>query len=95
MLAAGLKGAEENYPLPEPVEEDIYHMSRPERQRHGIQDLPGSLFEAIHEMENSELMREALGDHIFFKFIENKKIEWDNYRVHVSAYEIDRYLPIL
>ena len=95
MLAAGLKGAEENYPLPDPVEEDIYHMSAAERQRLGIQNLPGSLFEAIQEMERSDLVREALGDHIFFKFVENKHIEWDNYRVHVSRYEIDKYLPML
>ncbi|MDP2993340.1 MAG: glutamine synthetase, partial [Deltaproteobacteria bacterium] len=61
----------------------------------GIQSLPDNLFEAIREMEKSELMRRALGDHIFNKFIENKKIEWDMYRTHVSQYEIDRYLPIL
>jgi glutamine synthetase len=95
MLAAGLKGMEANYPLPEPVEEDIYHMSKGERDRLGIKNLPGSLFEAIYEMERSELVREALGDHIFDKFIENKKIEWDNYQQHVSQYEVDRYLPIL
>jgi glutamine synthetase len=95
MLTAGLKGMEANYPLPEPVEEDIYHMAKGERERLGIKNLPGSLFEAIQEMEQSELMREALGDHIFEKFIENKKIEWDNYQQHVSQYEVDRYLPIL
>jgi glutamine synthetase len=95
MLAAGLKGVEEQYPLPNPVEEDIYHMPAAERQRLGIQSLPGNLFEAIKEMERSELVREALGDHIFFKFIDNKQIEWDNYRVHVSQYEIDKYLPML
>ncbi len=95
MLAAGLKGVEADYALPNPVEEDIYHMSAPERQRLGIRNLPGNLFEAIQEMEKSDLVREALGDHIFFKFIENKKIEWDSYRLHVSQYEIDKYLPML
>lgn len=95
MLAAGLKGVESQYPLPDPVEEDIYHMSEAERKRLGIMSLPGNLFEAIEEAENSELVRDALGDHIFYKFLENKKIEWDNYRTHVSAYEIERYLPIL
>jgi glutamine synthetase len=95
MLAAGLKGIEKHYPLPEPVEEDIYQMPAAERQRLGIQNLPGNLFEAIQEMEKSDLVREALGDHIFYKFIENKKIEWDNYRVHVSKYEIEKYLPML
>ena len=95
MLAAGLKGIEENYDLPEPVEEDIFHMTPAERGRRGITSLPGSLGEAIEAAENSALVREALGDHIFDKFIENKKIEWDNYRVHVSEYELETYLPIL
>jgi glutamine synthetase len=95
MLAAGMKGIENNYPLPDPVEEDIYHMSEPERRRRGIAELPGSLFEAIQEAENSELIKETLGEHIFTKFIENKKIEWDAYRMHVSQFEIQRYLPIL
>jgi glutamine synthetase len=95
MLAAGLKGIEAKYPLPEPVELDIYHLSEDERQRLGIQELPGSLHEAITEVENSALVKDALGDHIFNKFLENKRIEWDAFRTHVSAYEIDRYLPIL
>jgi glutamine synthetase len=95
MLAAGLKGIEKNYPLPEPVEVDIYHMTRAEREKLSIQELPGSLHEAIVEVENSALVKEALGEHIFNKFLENKKIEWDAYRMHVSNYEIERYLPIL
>jgi glutamine synthetase len=95
MLAAGLQGIKQNYPLPDPVEEDIFHMSEEERHNWGILSLPGSLGEAIAETENSRLVREALGDHIFEKYIANKKIEWDNYRIHVSQYEIDRYLPIL
>jgi len=95
MLAAGLKGIEENYPLPDPIEEDIYEMDEPARERAGITSLPGSLFEALLEVEKSELVRETLGDHIFHKFVANKKIEWDRYRVHVSRYEIDKYLPIL
>ena len=95
MLAAGLKGIEENYPLPDPVEEDIYEMDESARESAGIDSLPGNLFEAIKECENSELVRETLGDHIFNKFIENKKIEWDSYRTHVSRYEIEKYLPIM
>jgi glutamine synthetase len=95
MLAAGIKGIEENYPLPKPVEEDIYEMDETARERAGIDSLPGNLFEAIHEVEKSELVRETLGDHIFDKFIENKKIEWDSYRTHVSQYEIEKYLPIM
>jgi glutamine synthetase len=95
MLAAGLKGIEENYALPEPIEEDIYEMDEASRDRAGIESLPGSLFEAIQSVENSQLVRETLGDHIFDKFIENKRIEWDKYRTHVSNYEIDKYLAIM
>ena len=95
MLAAGLKGIEENYPLPDPMEEDVYEMDEVARERAGIDSLPGNLFEAIQEVEKSELVRETLGDHIFNKFIENKKIEWDSYRTHVSRFEIEKYLPIM
>ena len=95
MLAAGLKGIEEGYELPNPIEEDIFEMSEEERAKRGIASLPGSLAEAIAETENSALVREALGDHIFEKFIANKKMEWDGYRTHVSKYEIERYLPVL
>ena len=58
-------------------------------------DLPGNLYAAIQQTEESVLVRKILGDHIFNKFIENKKIEWDRYRTHVSQFEIDEYLPIL
>jgi len=95
MLAAGLDGIENDYQLPDPVEEDIYHMSEAERKARGIQSLPGSLYEAILEYEKSDLMRETLGEHIFNKFLENKRIEWDTYRIQVNVYEIERYLPML
>ncbi|MGD9033945.1 MAG: glutamine synthetase family protein, partial [Desulfobacteraceae bacterium] len=95
MLAAGLKGVDDNYALPDPVEEDIYEMDEAARERAGIISLPGSLFEAVQELEESDLVRETLGDHIFNKFVANKKIEWDRYRTHVSGYEIENYFPIL
>jgi glutamine synthetase len=95
MLAAGLKGVEKNYQLPEPIEEDIYEMDEAARERAGITSLPGSLYEARQEMEKSELMRETLGDHIFSKVLANKKIEWDRFRTYVTDYEIEQYLPIL
>jgi len=94
MLAAGLKGIEDEYELPDPIEEDIYKMSKKEKNARGITTLPDNLYEAIIEVEKSELVKEALGEHIFNKFIENKKIEWDMYRTHVSKYEIEKYLPI-
>ena len=95
MLAAGLEGIEKNYELPEPVEKDIYHLTEEEKHQFGIKSLPGSLIEAIEIAEKSEVVRKALGDHIFNNFIENKKIEWDDYRIKIHPYEIDRYLPIL
>ena len=95
MLAAGLKGIEEGYELPEPIEDYIFEMSDAEKEERGIETLPGNLYEAIKEVENSELVKQALGEHIFQKFIDNKKIEWDKYRTHVSQYEINKYLPIM
>jgi glutamine synthetase len=94
MLAAGLAGIENGYELPDPVEEDIYGMAWQDRKSRDIRSLPGSLHEAIVECEKSELVREAIGDHIFQKFIENKKIEWEMYRTQVTSYELERYLPM-
>ena len=95
MLAAGLKGIEKGYEIPEPIEENVYTMGEEERLRRGIGVLPASLLEAILLTEKSELVRETLGDHVFEAFIENKKIEWDQYRTQITDYELNRYLPIL
>lgn len=95
MLAAGLEGIKKEYdPIP-PVERNVYEMTDEEREKEGIGSLPGNLSEAIELAEKSEVVRKAIGDHVFDKFIENKKIEWDNYRNQVTNYEIKRYLPIL
>jgi len=95
MLAAGLEGIEAGYTLPSPVEEDIFEMNVQEREKHGIESLPGSLFEAVTELSKSRVIREALGDHIFNKFVENKFIEWDKYRIQITEYELKKYLPVL
>ncbi len=95
MLAAGLEGIEKGYEVPGPIEENVYEMSEAQRQDRGINTLPSSLLEAVHLTENSELVRKTLGEHVFENFIANKKIECDDYRVQVSEYELDRYLPIL
>ncbi|MBT4512473.1 MAG: glutamine synthetase [Chloroflexi bacterium] len=95
MLAAGLDGIEKGLEAPDPVEENVYAMSDEERTRRGIGMLPGTLKEAILLTEQSELVRDALGDHVFKNFIANKKIEWDRYRTQVTDYEVNRYLPIL
>jgi glutamine synthetase len=95
MLAAGLEGIEKGYETPAPVEENVYEMSVKEREERGIGVLPASLLEAIQIAENSEVVRKALGDHVFEAFIQNKKIEWDEYRSQVTEFELDKYLPIL
>lgn len=92
VLAAGLDGIKNKIEPPEPVEENIFIMSEEERAQRGIGSLPGSLEEAIKEFENSALMRETLGDHIFEKYLEAKKLEWDDYRTKVHQWEIDSYL---
>jgi len=95
MLAAGLEGIEKGYEVPDPVEENVYEMTEEERKKRGIDTLPVSLLEAIQLTEKSDLVRRALGEHVFDAFIRNKKIEWDQYRSQVTDYELSRYLPIL
>lgn len=95
MLAAGLRGVTEEYPLPEPIEEDIYSMSPAERSSRGILSLPDNLYAAILEAEKSDLLRQALGEDVFQKFIANKKVEWDEYRAQVTDAELRKYFPIL
>ncbi|HEU4724532.1 MAG TPA: glutamine synthetase family protein [Candidatus Eisenbacteria bacterium] len=95
MLAAGLRGVEEGYTLRPAVEEDIYEMNADERKKHGIESLPGSLSDAVDALEKSKLVRDTLGEHVFEKFVVNKRIEWDNYRTQVTDYELDAYYPIL
>jgi glutamine synthetase len=95
MLAAGLEGIEKEYAAPEPVEENVFEMSEAERRERAIDHLPGSLSEAIERAEASDLLRRCLGDHLFESLILNKKIEWLNFRRHVTDWETSRYLPIL
>jgi glutamine synthetase len=95
MLNAGLRGVEKGYRMPDPVEMDVYHMSAEERDKYNIDNLPGSLQRAIEYAEESELLRKTLGDHIFEQFIMSKKVEWDDYRIRIHPYELQRYLPIL
>ena len=95
MLAAGLEGIEKEYQVPDPVEENVYKMSEEERKKREIGTLPASLWEAIQLTEKSEVVRKALGEHVFHAFIKNKKIEWDQYRIQVTEYELKKYLPIL
>ncbi|MDD5617562.1 MAG: glutamine synthetase beta-grasp domain-containing protein [Candidatus Omnitrophica bacterium] len=95
MLTAGLEGIEKKYPIPSPIEPNIYHMAMEERERRGLVALPGNLFEAILETEKSKFIKDTLGEHIFSRFLFNKKKEWDDYRIQISQHEVKKYLPLL
>jgi glutamine synthetase len=95
MLAAGLRGIEYKIEPPEPVETDIYRLSTKDRQRLSVGTLPENLSEALDEMEESELMRDTLGAHIFTHFLYMKRKEWDEYRTQVTEWEVKNFLPVL
>ena len=95
LLAAGLKGIEEGYELPAGAEDDVWALTDAERHVLGIDPLPTSLHQAITVMENSELVADTLGEHVFDFFLRNKKREWEDYRSQVTAFELERYLPVL
>jgi glutamine synthetase len=95
ILAAGLKGIDEGYELPAEATDNIYEIGDQERRARGITRLPDDLFEALREMETSELVAETLGEQVFEYLLRNKRAEWDGYKSYVSPYEVDRYLPIL
>ncbi len=92
LLAAGLAGIDGNYELPPEVDSNVWAMTDAERAAEGIEPLPASLAEAIDCMEDSELVAEALGEHIFEWFLRNKRAEWDLYRAQVTPFELSRYL---
>jgi glutamine synthetase len=95
ILAAGMKGIDNSYELGKPVEENIFEMNDAQKAKLKIATLPGSLQDAIDLAEKSALVKETLGDHVFEKLIANKRIEWDEYRIHVSQHELHKYLPLL
>jgi glutamine synthetase len=95
LLMAGLEGIEKGYELPEPMEKNLYHLSPDERKRLGIEQLPETLGEAIELTAESELMLRTLGEHMFNRYVEIKRQEWEEYRVQVTQWELDRYLSVL
>ena len=96
MLMAGLRGIEEQIEPPDPVENlNIYEMSQQERKRLGIESLPEDLGHAIQLASDSDLLRDALGEHVFEQFLRNKRAIWSHARAQVSRAEIDFYLPML
>ncbi len=95
VLAAGLKGLEEGYDLPRETAVNLYELTPEERMAEGIATLPQSLSEALDRMEQSELVAEALGEHVFEWFIRNKRNEWMEYKTQVTQFELERYLTRL
>ncbi|MDX6379239.1 MAG: glutamine synthetase [Rubrobacteraceae bacterium] len=95
LLHAGLEGIEKGYELPDPIERNLYDLSKEELQKLGIQNLPADLGEAIKEAENSELLQKALGEHVYTRLLELKRQEFEEYRVQVTPYELQKFLPIL
>jgi hypothetical protein len=83
------------YELPDPMETNLYHLTPEQREERGIVALPETLGEAIDELAHSELAKQALGRHIFDRYIELKRKEWDEYRVQLTSWELERYLPVL
>ena len=94
LLHAGLEGIEHGYELPEPMERNLYDLSPSEREARGIEQLPETLGDAIDAMAHSDLARKALGDHIFSRYVELKREEWDEYRVQVTPWELQTYLSV-
>jgi glutamine synthetase len=95
LLHAGLEGIEKGYELPAPMETNLYHLTAEQRAERGIVALPETLGEAITELAGSDLVRGALGPHIFDRYVELKRKEWDEYRVQLTQWEMEKYLPVL
>ena len=92
MIAAGLDGVEKGLQLADPVEESLFEMDAATIAAKGIRELPGSLGEALEELEADQVIRDALGEHVFSHYIDAKRAEWAEYLTHVSDWEVDRYL---
>jgi glutamine synthetase len=92
MLQAGLEGIEKGLEAPAPVRENIYEFDEQKREEYGIDTLPGNLGEAVAELEQDEVVLDALGPHVAEKFVEAKSQEYSEYKAQVSQWELDRYL---
>jgi glutamine synthetase len=91
MLAAGLEGIEKNMQPPPPAEEDLYHV---DGTRAGLETLPGDLGHAIEALREDEVIQDALGQHVYERYVEAKMQEWNEYKLYVSQWELDRYLTL-
>src|SRR3712207_1652911 len=94
ILRAGLDGIKRGLRAPEPAEEDLYHLDAARIAERQLRTLPGSLGEALELLERDEVISSALGPHVFERFLEAKRQEWDEYRLFVSQWELDRYLGV-
>jgi len=92
MCAAGLDGIEEEIDPPAPVEENIFHMTKEEKEARCIDSLPATLADALGHLKKDKVLQEALGKHVYENFLKVKYAEWDEYRIWVSEWEIERYL---
>ena len=95
VLAAGMKGLEEEYELPREAEDNVWSLNDRERKALGLEQLPKNLHDAIKIAEDSELLADTLGEHVYEFFLRNKRAEWEEYRGQVSAFERDRMLPVI
>ncbi|MFT3889222.1 MAG: glutamine synthetase family protein [Arachnia sp.] len=95
LLNAGLKGVENEYPLPEETEDEVWRLSERERRAIGISELPRNLDQAIHLMEESELVADTLGEHVFEYFLRNKREEFTAYRQQVTPWELNRHIRVM
>jgi glutamine synthetase len=94
MFRAGLDGIDKKVDPGPPVRKNIFKMSHRERRHLRIDALPGSLSEALDELEKDDLIRETLGEHLFDHFVTAKREEWLDYAKHVSPWEVERYLGL-
>jgi len=92
IITAGLNGIDDGLEAPDPIRENIYEFDEETRMEYGIDTLPGNLGEAIDALDSDEVIQGALGDHVYDKFAEAKTQEYDEFRVDVSDWELDRYL---
>ncbi len=95
LLHAGLEGIEKGYELPAPMEQNLYNLTAEQRRERGIVALPETLGEAVDELATSELARRALGQHIFDAYVKIKREEWDEYRIQLTQWEMEKYLAVL
>jgi glutamine synthetase len=94
MLKAGMDGIKNQILPPAPVDYNLYEMTVDEREAGGIASLPGDLYAALKELKKDTVVQEALGPHIYDRFMEAKNREWNEYNIQVHGWEIDRYLTI-